>query len=260
MVDFDNFSRQKKAVVRMLGDVRNKKILEFGCGNGLYSIYLSRRGADVTGIDIGNDIILLANQAAQMNSAACKFFVGNIISIPFGSETFDYVIGHGVLHHLHPSWLKRSIQEAYRVLRPGGKAYFSEPVENSRVFHFIQNIVPIDSPHSPQKRPSVFQLKKWKAYTKTIDDRGLSDQELIDAKGLFDQIAIEYYGWLIRLTRLSWGHRFRKLFEKVDVVLTSRLSPVKKLSQCVLVCYSKSHATALTGTDVCTSEASRYAD
>ncbi len=239
IVDSENFSLQKRAVIKMLGDVKNKNILEFGCGNGLYSIYLSRLGANVTGIDLGKDIILLAQKAAQLNFAICNFLVGNIVSIPFANGTFHYVIGHGILHHLPQSWLKKSVNESYRVLKPNGKAYFSEPIENSKIFNFIQNIVPIDSPNLPQKRPSILQRKKWKVYSKTVDDRALSNRELIDAKGFFEEITIDYYGFLIRLERLYSGYGFVNLLEKLDIVLTSRFSPVKKLSQCALVCYSK---------------------
>ncbi len=239
LVDPKKFTPQKKAVIKELGNVKNKNILEFGCGNGLYSIALSKLGADVTGLDAGKDIIRLARKAAALNGVSCNFLVGNMASVPLANGAFDYVIGHGVLHHLPPSWLKRSIHEAHRVLRPKGKAYFSEPVENSRIFNFIQNIVPINSPDSPQTRPSILQRKKWKVYSRTVDDRGFTNQELIEAKGFFEEVTIDYYGFLIRLARLHWGSRFAKIWENVDVALTSRFSPVKKLSQCVLVRYSK---------------------
>lgn len=239
IVDWDKFSTQKKALIEILGNVKNKNILEFGCGNGLYSIYLSRLGANVTGIDLGKDIIRLAKKAAGLNCVECNFLVGNIVSIPFANETFHYVIGHGILHHLPQSGVKKSVNESYRVLMGNGKAYFSEPIENSKVFNFIQNIVPIDSPNSPQKRPSILQRKKWRVYSHTVDDRGLTNQELIGAKGSFEGVTIDYYGFLIRLARLHWASRFVRLWEKMDVALTSRFSPVKKLSQCVLVRYSK---------------------
>ena len=243
---FSRFSTQKRAVIEILGDIKNKKILEFGCGTGLYSVYLSMLGADVIGIDIGKDIIEVAKRAAQLNGVDCQFLTADVVSTPFYDESFHYVIGHGVLHHLPPSWLQKSIDEAYRVLVPGGRAYFSEPVENSGIFNFLQNLIPIDSPESPQKRPSILQRKAWKLYSRTNDDRSLTDEELLKAGALFEKAGISYYGFLIRLARLHWASRYRKFWEKLDVALTSRYSPVKKLSQCALVCYSKSNGSTST--------------
>lgn len=239
VVNESGFSRQKKALIRAMADINGKRVLEFGSGQGIFAVAMAKLGAIVTGIDLGKDLVELSKKVAEVNNVGIDFIFGNIRELPFEDNAFDFVVGNGVLHHLPRNWLCNSLAEAYRVLKPGGKAMFTEPIENIKIFDFIQNLVPVGEPNSPQYRPSILQRKKWKHYAHTVDDRSLSDRELIEDKGDFKYVKLEYYGFLIRLGRLCSTVHFIRFMELVDCFLTHKLSPVKKLSQCVLVEYSK---------------------
>jgi SAM-dependent methyltransferase len=61
------------------------------------------------------------------------------------------VFGIAILHHLD---LALSSREVYRVLKPGGRAIFQEPVRNSRLVKAIRSLIPYQSPDvSPFERP-----------------------------------------------------------------------------------------------------------
>ena len=105
-------------------DVRpGRRVLELGCGTGIFLEKLARRGAFITGIDLSTD--LLARCAARMEGTATVRLVrGNAMQMPFADASFDAVYGSSILHHLD---LGAALAEAARVLRPGGRIAFAEP-------------------------------------------------------------------------------------------------------------------------------------
>lgn len=216
------------------------KILDYGSGRGEFSIFMAKLGAEVIGIDIGQDLIKLAKQIALQNDADCTFVHGNINNLPFGDAEFDIVVGCAILHHLPKLGVRSSLREAYRVLKPGGTAHFSEPIENNLFFNYLQNLIPVGHTTDSNYRPSMLQKSAWRKYLAESDDRALSNRELEEAKGSFTSVYFQYYGMFIRLQRL-WGNpKLTSLLKTVDRFASHRRSPIKKLSQSVLVSYHKS--------------------
>lgn len=239
LVDPTKFSRQRLDLIEAMSDIRGKRILEYGSGRGEFAVALAKSGAIVTGVDVGEDLVRVSRAVAVLNNVKCDFIVGSIDKLEFDDSSFDFVVGNGVLHHLPRRDVVDSLQEAYRVLSPGGMALFTEPIEDSKTFDFIQNVFPVGKPHTPDHRPSILQRAEWKRYLKEADDRSLSSTELTDAKGCFREIEFRYYGLLIRLARLFPNARLRELLTTTDGLLTHKYSPIRKLSQGVLVIYRK---------------------
>lgn len=137
----------------LLGDVRGKTVLEYGCGDGLNTVALARRGATVKALDISPDLIDIARQRLEVNriEADVEFIVGSAHEVPLPDESVDVVFGMAILHHLD---LEQSAREVHRVLRRGGRAIFQEPVRNSRLLKFIRSLIPYQAPDiSPFERP-----------------------------------------------------------------------------------------------------------
>lgn len=137
----------------VLGDVRGRRVLDFGCGNGENTVPLARRGAQVYAMDISLDIIKLAEQRLRLNgvTSGVKFFVASGHDIALADESVDVVFGMAILHHLELPLVAR---EVHRVLRKGGRAIFQEPVRNSKLVKFVRNLIPYRSPElSPFERP-----------------------------------------------------------------------------------------------------------
>ncbi len=97
------------------------KVLEFGCGTGLFSRQIAASGAMLESIDLSPDLIEEARKASSLN---ITFRVGDIESLAYPSGTFDAVVGSSVLHHVD---FVKSLKEAFRVLKPGGRIAFAEP-------------------------------------------------------------------------------------------------------------------------------------
>lgn len=99
-----------------LGSVRGD-LLELGCGAGNYVLHLANRGWNAVGIDFSPSAIEWARERVARRA---RFVLGDVRALPFVSSAFDRVFDghcwHCVLGQDRPGFL----QEAYRVLRPGG--------------------------------------------------------------------------------------------------------------------------------------------
>jgi SAM-dependent methyltransferase len=137
----------------LLGDVRGLRIIDYGCGSGANSVLLAQRGAHVSGIDISPDLVTLAKRRMKINGRAngASFLVCSGYDLPFADASIDVVFGIAILHHLD---LAKASPEIARVLRPGGRAIFQEPVRNSRLVRAIRPWIPYRQPDlSPFERP-----------------------------------------------------------------------------------------------------------
>jgi ubiquinone/menaquinone biosynthesis C-methylase UbiE len=176
---------------------------------------------------------MLARKIAVANDSLAEFVVGSVNQLEFADDCFDYVIGVAILHHLPEQGVVDTLSEAYRVLKPGGKALFVEPVENSRVFDFVQNLVPTKS------RPSILERRAYASFLADADDRALTDAELMRAGARFSAVDFRYYGLLVRLSSLLPDRRVRRVLSAADSALTAPSSPVRKYGQQALVTFVK---------------------
>jgi SAM-dependent methyltransferase len=127
--------------------------VDFGCGSGENTILLVHRQAQVIGIDISPDLIALAKRRLALNGLpnAAQFHVGSAYHLPVESNSVDVVFGIAILHHLD---LEQAATEVHRVLKPGGRGIFQEPVRNSPVLRAIRGCIPYKAPDvSPFERP-----------------------------------------------------------------------------------------------------------
>jgi SAM-dependent methyltransferase len=137
----------------LLGDVRGLRIVDFGCGSGANTVLLANRGAHVCGVDISEELIRLARRrmTASGRAGGAHFIVGSAHDLPFPDGSIDLVFGIAILHHLDVALVSREI---VRVMRPGGRAIFQEPVRNSAAVRFVRSLIPYRAPDvSPFEHP-----------------------------------------------------------------------------------------------------------
>jgi len=143
-------------------DFNGTRVLDYGCGNGLFSCVLARRGAYVSGVDISPESIrkACALGASLGMNGHLHFSVCDAHHTPFEDNSFDYVVGNGALHHLD---LDRAYAEIARVLRPGGRAFFMEPMYHHPLLWLLRRLTPKD--HTADERPLSFadihKARKW---------------------------------------------------------------------------------------------------
>lgn len=99
---------------------RGKKILEIGGGLGTDLIQFARAGAITFDLDLASEHIRLAKKRFEMENIESSFIIGDAEYNCFKDNSFDVVYSFGVLHHTPDT--QKAINEAYRVLKPGGEA------------------------------------------------------------------------------------------------------------------------------------------
>ena len=100
-----------------LGDVSGKTVIDIGCGEGRFCRLLAELGAVVTGVDLTEPLI---ERARSLGSDREMYTVGDAEDLDGVCDgSFDLAVSYIVLVDLLD--YQRSIREAYRVLRPGGR-------------------------------------------------------------------------------------------------------------------------------------------
>ncbi len=109
--------------LRLLGNVRGKRVLELGCGAADWSIALSRDGARVVGLDFSRTRLAQAREAVRRARVPVTLVRARAEAIPYPSAYFDLVLSdYGATTFADP---ERTVPEVSRVLRPGGTFVFA---------------------------------------------------------------------------------------------------------------------------------------
>jgi 2-polyprenyl-3-methyl-5-hydroxy-6-metoxy-1,4-benzoquinol methylase len=112
--------------LRLLGDIKGKRILDLGCGDGVLTYLLARGGAAAFGVDASLDGVRLADGCVRERSVKTRFHVSSCYDLPFGSDVFDGIICTDVIEHLREP--ARLLGEAARVLKKDGTFILSTNV------------------------------------------------------------------------------------------------------------------------------------
>jgi ubiquinone/menaquinone biosynthesis C-methylase UbiE len=107
-------SFEQGKLMSIIGVVKDKKVLDIGCGTGRIIRNLTERGAVVTGADISTGMLAVAEEKFPR----VTFAEGDIEKLPFKNEEFDVVVATFVIVHVKE--LRKAFDEVYRVLKPGG--------------------------------------------------------------------------------------------------------------------------------------------
>lgn len=112
-------------VSRRLGGLETRAekpadVLDIGCGAGRHSLLLARAGHRVTGTDISSEGLRHASARLEADGFAAALHVADMRSLPFDEASFDAVVSYGVFNYGDSRDFQAAVNEAYRVLRPGG--------------------------------------------------------------------------------------------------------------------------------------------
>lgn len=113
---------ERPATLSLLPDVCGKKILDAGCGPGLYSAWLTERGAEVTAVDYSDEMIKLTEEITENKARVVKANLNDTLDFLKDNE-FDIVLSSLVIHYI--SDLRGLFSEFNRVLKSNGHLIIS---------------------------------------------------------------------------------------------------------------------------------------
>lgn len=161
-----------------LGDVRNSKYLDVGCGNGfkaqLFGNKMGLSARNVWGTDIGQ----WGPYKEDKTKMPINFKLINDNILDFGNNEFDIITVIFTLHHIEPSSMNKILDECGRVLKRSGKLIIIE--------HHILN----DYDHL------------------IVDIEHSMNSHLYDGKA--DDSYAQYYNWL-QMDYIIESHNFKKI-------------------------------------------------
>jgi 2-polyprenyl-6-hydroxyphenyl methylase/3-demethylubiquinone-9 3-methyltransferase len=114
---------ERPATLSLLGDVKGLRVLDAGCGSGICSEILARRGATVHGVDVTPEMIELARRRCA--GLAVELMLGDL-NRPLhwlAEKSFDGILCALALDYVAP--LDGAFRELFRVTRSGGWLVFS---------------------------------------------------------------------------------------------------------------------------------------
>lgn len=156
---------------QLFRECKGMRALEIGTGTGTYAFRLAESGADVIAFDVSDAAVSLAAEHGRKKSVplGLRFAVMDAHRMGFPDDTFDLVCGGGVLHHVE---LGRAFAEVARVLKPGGRAIFIEPLGHNPLINAYRRLTPA---------------------LRTADERPLSIADLERAEEFFSRVHVRFF-------------------------------------------------------------------
>ncbi|HTH16145.1 MAG TPA: class I SAM-dependent methyltransferase [Magnetospirillum sp.] len=133
--------------------LEGKRVVDVGCGDASLARHMAKFGARVLGVECSPRQLSKARAAEPHPNVSVVEGVGQ--ALPAASAEFDYVVFFNSLHHVPLAVMGAALDEAARVLKPGGQVYVSEPIAEGP---FFQTCRPVDD--ETEVRASAYQALK----------------------------------------------------------------------------------------------------
>lgn len=157
------------------------KLLDVGCGSGLFSNLAHLKGAGVTGIDASGQLI----EWARQRNPDIHFLTGEMESLPFADQDFDLVCGFNSFQYAAD--VKNALTEAKRVLKDKGRLITmiwgnKEDCEAATYLKAVASLLPPPAPGAP----GPFALSENGLLETLLIETGFKIIEQVDIAGIWD--------------------------------------------------------------------------
>ncbi|MGE5408445.1 MAG: class I SAM-dependent methyltransferase [Syntrophothermus sp.] len=121
------FQQLRDAIIERAGPAASDRVLDVGTGTGLLALPLAKRCTHVWAVDISPAMIEHLRWLVVGREVANLYPVeASATSLPLDDESVDLAVSNYCFHHLDEAGKRLSLQEARRVLAPGGRLVFGD--------------------------------------------------------------------------------------------------------------------------------------
>jgi len=161
--------------IDQIGNAGLSDVAEICCGHGELLTLLARKDIRGIGVDVSSNMLEFAHDKHR-ESRDFIFVQGDATKLPLRNAQFDSVFMLGGIHHVPDR--AALFSEVFRILRPGGRFYFREPVSDVFLWRWLRAVIYTVSPalDAETERPLLwketvpvlekngFQMRSWKTY------------------------------------------------------------------------------------------------
>ena len=185
---------------KVCGGLAGQKVIDVGCGGGLLSEALARRGAEVTGIDLAEASIAVAREHAGASGLAIDYqCVATEAMAQRAPKSFDVVCCLEMLEHVPDP--EAIIKACADLLRPGGLAVFSTLNRSPRAFalaivaaEHVLGLIPKGTHQFAQFiRPSELSRAVMASGLPLMEMKGLHYNPILKNARLNNDLAVNYF-------------------------------------------------------------------
>lgn len=133
---------EKKLIEEMAGFKVGEKVLDIGSGTGNYSIWLAKKGLQVTGLDQSKAMMNIAKKKADEEDLAIDWVEADATNLPFPNESFDLVLSVTAIEFMDD--INAVLKETIRVLKPNGRLVIGVLTKDSPWGKLYQQMAEID--------------------------------------------------------------------------------------------------------------------
>jgi 2-polyprenyl-3-methyl-5-hydroxy-6-metoxy-1,4-benzoquinol methylase len=223
---------EPRLVSQFLNDVQlpatwfsGKDALDAGCGTGRWSYALAELGVHVTALDL-TAAGCRATRRVLEPYAAGHVVQASVGSLPLPSESFDFVMAWGVLHHTPNT--RRSFERLVPLVRPGGVLYVMVYEWANRAKHLLTEVLRLVLRQFPDEQR--YRLCKYliikNSWLAGYLHRWLKVYDGTKATGQYDLAAMQFDAYDAYSPRWNHVHTWREVREWfsdagfVDITLT----------------------------------------
>jgi SAM-dependent methyltransferase len=131
----------ERLLARLGDDLSRARVLEYGCGTGWITTQLAEKGATVSAFDISPEAVAQTRAALASRGLLhkCEIEVMPGERLAYADNSFDLAVGFAILHHLD---VPLALSQLRRVLKPGGRAFFAEPLASNPLIRAYRYLTP----------------------------------------------------------------------------------------------------------------------
>ncbi len=193
IIDFGRAHYFSKIPISYLGNVKEKTVLEAGCGTSESLVRIARKAKKVTGIDYSKNALSLSKAKFEMNKIPKEKYslvLGSIEDMKFEDNTFDITFNTGVIEHFDDDKINnKPVEEMIRVTKKGGKIIILVPSSYSPFYlYYLVSRIPNLNALYPWEEHRFYTFKMFR---NQLDELNVKYKVRLCLRSLFTYLVAE---------------------------------------------------------------------